>query len=128
MSIFVRPLVSALVVLASLSVQAQPKAILVGQTYVQTGPLASLATEPLIGISAMLKAVNAAGGVHGSPIELRQLDDAYDATRAGENVKKLASDGAVAILMPIGPGVDSEIAIILEISSSVNQPVAACIS
>ena len=102
MSIFIRPLVSALAVLASLSAQAQPKAIVVGQTYVQTGPLASLATEPLIGIRAMLKAVNATGGVHGSPIELRQLDDAYDATRAGENVKKLAGDGAVAILMPIG--------------------------
>ena len=102
MSIFTRPLAAVLVLLASLSAQAQPKPILVGQTYVQTGPLASLATEPLIGIKAMFAAVNAAGGVNGSPIELRQIDDAYDATRAADNVKKLAGDGAVAILMPIG--------------------------
>ena len=103
MSISTRPLISVLLLLASLSAQAQPKPILVGQTYVQTGPLASLATEPLIGIRAMFKAVNATGGVHGSTIELRQLDDAYDAAQAGENVKKLARDGAVAILMPIAP-------------------------
>lgn len=99
-----RSLASVLVLAASLSAQAQAqsKPILIGQTYVQSGPLASLATDPLIGIRAMLKAVNAAGGINGSQIELRQLDDAYDATRAAENVKKLASDGAVAILMPIG--------------------------
>ncbi len=102
MSTFTRSLASVLTLLASLSAHAQSRPIVVGQTYVQTGPLASLATEPLVGIRAMIKAVNAAGGVHGSPIELRQLDDAYDATRAAENVKKLAGEGAVAILMPIG--------------------------
>ncbi len=102
MPLSIRSLVPALALLVSLSVQADSKPIIVGQTYVQSGPLASLATEPLIGIRAMLTAVNAAGGVHGRTIELRQLDDAYDATRAAGNVKKLVDDGAVAILMPIG--------------------------
>ncbi|MCZ8255673.1 MAG: ABC transporter substrate-binding protein [Polaromonas sp.] len=81
---------------------AQAKPILIGQTYVQTGPLASLGTEPLIGIKAMLAATNESGGVNGRPVEIRQVDDAYDAAKAADNVKKLAADGAVAILMPIG--------------------------
>lgn len=81
---------------------AQAKPILIGQTYVQTGPLASLGTEPLIGIKAMLAAANEAGGVNGRPLEIRQVDDAYDAAKAADNVKKLAADGAVAILMPVG--------------------------
>jgi len=102
MTVFARALVSLLTLPASLYALADTKPILIGQTYVQSGPLASLATEPLVGIRAMLNAVNAAGGVYGRPIELRQIDDAYDAARAAANVKQMASDGAVAILMPIG--------------------------
>lgn len=80
---------------------ADTKPILIGQTYVQSGPLASLATEPLVGIRAMLNAVNAAGGVYGRPIELK-LMTLMSAARAAANVKQMASDGVVAILMPIG--------------------------
>jgi branched-chain amino acid transport system substrate-binding protein len=87
---------------ASISAQSDAKPILIGQTYVQSGPLASLGTDPLVGIRAMLHAVNTAGGVNGRPVELRQMDDGYDAARAGDNVKKMAAEGAVAILMPIG--------------------------
>jgi branched-chain amino acid transport system substrate-binding protein len=97
-----RILASVLALAASLPAQADSKPILIGQTYVQSGPLASLGTEPLVGIRAMLKAVNAAGGVNGRPVELKQMDDAYDAARAADNVKKLEAEGAVAILMPIG--------------------------
>jgi ABC-type branched-subunit amino acid transport system substrate-binding protein len=46
--------------------------------------------------------VNAAGGVHGRPLELRQADDGYDEAKAADNVKAFARQGAVAILMPIG--------------------------
>jgi branched-chain amino acid transport system substrate-binding protein len=100
--IVARFLVPVFAVFASLSSQAQSKPIVVGQTYAQTGPLATLGTEPLVGIRAMLAAVNAAGGINGRQIELKQMDDAYDAAKAGENVKKFVADGAVAILMPIG--------------------------
>lgn len=102
MLIFNRSLVPVLALLVSLSAQADSKPIVIGHTTVQTGPLASLATEPLVGIQAMLKSVNAAGGIYGSPLELEQMDDAYDAARAEDNVKKMAARGAVAILMPIG--------------------------
>jgi branched-chain amino acid transport system substrate-binding protein len=88
--------------LVTTAVLADSKPILIGQTYVQTGPLAALGIEPLMGIKAMLAATNEAGGVNGRPLEIRQIDDAYDAAKAGDNVKKLVADGAVAILMPIG--------------------------
>jgi branched-chain amino acid transport system substrate-binding protein len=76
--------------------------ILIGQTYVQTGPLAALSTEPLTGIRAMLAATNAKGGIHGRPLELRQADDGNDAEKAAANVRKFAAEGAVALLTPIG--------------------------
>ncbi len=82
--------------------QAPPRAIVVGQTLVQSGPLADLSPGPVSGVRALFQAVNAAGGVHGRPLELRQADDAYDDTKASENVKAFARQGAVAILMPIG--------------------------
>ena len=93
---------AALVLGLSAAAQAQTKPLLIGQTYVQTGPLASLSPEPLVGVRAMLTALNAHGGINGRPVELRQLDDAYDPAKGAENVKTFAKDGAVGILMPIG--------------------------
>jgi len=93
---------AAFVVGLSPAAQAQTKPLLIGQTYVQTGPLASLSPEPVMGVRAMLNAVNANGGVNGRPVELRQLDDAYDPAKGAENVKTFAKEGAVGILMPIG--------------------------
>ena len=50
----------------------------------------------------MFRAVNSAGGINGCPIALPQLvDDAYDAVRTAENVKK-GDDGAVVISMLTG--------------------------
>lgn len=100
-----RILIGAIAVAASLTAAAQQQGkppIVIGQTYVQTGPLAALSTEPLTGIRAMLEATNARGGIHGRPIELRQVDDGNDAERAAANVRKLAAGGAVALLTPIG--------------------------
>jgi ABC-type branched-subunit amino acid transport system substrate-binding protein len=82
--------------------QAQTKPLVIGQTYVKTGPLASLSTEPLVGIRAMFTTLNANGGINGRPVELRQLDDAFDPVKGAENVKTFVKDGAVGILMPIG--------------------------
>lgn len=76
--------------------------LVIGQTFVGSGPLAALSKEPLAGIRAMFDAVNSKGGVHGHRIELKQMDDGYDAERAAENVRQLAQSGAVAVLMPIG--------------------------
>ncbi|MDQ0068543.1 ABC-type branched-subunit amino acid transport system substrate-binding protein [Variovorax boronicumulans] len=94
---------AAFVLGLSASAHAQTgKPLLIGQTYVQTGPLASLSTEPLVGIRAMFTTLNANGGINGRPVELRQLDDAYDPAKGAENVKTFAKDGAIGVLMPIG--------------------------
>lgn len=93
---------AALVLTLSPGAQAQTKPIVIGQTYVKTGPLASLSTEPLVGIRALFTTLNAGGGINGRPVELRQLDDAYDPAKGGENVKAFVNEGAVGILMPIG--------------------------
>ncbi|MDP9930553.1 ABC transporter substrate-binding protein [Variovorax paradoxus] len=93
---------AAFVVGLSPAAQAQTKPLLIGQTYVQTGPLASLSPEPVMGVRAMLNALNANGGINGRPVELRQLDDAYDPAKGAENVKTFVKEGAVGILMPIG--------------------------
>ncbi|MES1979194.1 MAG: ABC transporter substrate-binding protein [Pseudomonadota bacterium] len=96
---YVFPLMALCLPMAAL---AESKPIVIGQTYIQTGPLAGLSVDPLIGIKAMLASANEVGGVNGRLLEIRQMDDAYDPARAGENVKQLVSEGAVAILMPIG--------------------------
>jgi branched-chain amino acid transport system substrate-binding protein len=93
---------AAFVLGLSPAVQAQTKPLVIGQTYVKTGPLASLSTEPLVGIRAMFTTLNANGGINGRPVELRQLDDAFDPAKGAENVKSFVKDGAVGILMPIG--------------------------
>jgi len=88
---------AAFVVGLSPAAQAQTKPLLIGQTYVQTGPLASLSPEPVMGVRAMLNALNANGGINGRPVELRQLDDAYDPAKGAENVKTFVKEGAVGI-------------------------------
>ena len=105
MNVIARLLVSALLASTCAVAFAQGAAkqrIVIGQTYVKTGPLAGLSTEPLVGIRAMIEATNAAGGIKGQLLELRQEDDGNDAEKAGANVRKFAQDGAVAVLMPIG--------------------------
>ncbi|HEY8357383.1 MAG TPA: ABC transporter substrate-binding protein [Ramlibacter sp.] len=104
MNVFARLLVPALLAAACSATLAQGagKRIVIGQTYVKTGPLAGLSTDPLVGIRAMVEATNAAGGIKGQLLELRQEDDGNDAEKAAANVRKFAQEGASAILMPIG--------------------------
>lgn len=76
--------------------------ILIGQTYIGSGPVASFSDEPTLGINALIAAVNRAGGIGGHRIIFKRLDDANSAAKAEANVRELAREGAVAILMPIG--------------------------
>jgi branched-chain amino acid transport system substrate-binding protein len=100
---FIRRLVLSLFTLVAVTSYAQERApIVVGQTYVGSGPLAGLSTEPLLGIRAMVNTVNQSGGIRGQQIKLLQLDDASKGDSAEANVRQFMQDKAVAVLMPIG--------------------------
>lgn len=89
--------------LAVPAIQAQGTgALKIGQTATLSGPLAGLGKEVIAGAQAHLKEVNAAGGIAGRRLELLQLDDGFREDEAERNVNRLAGDGAVALLMPIG--------------------------
>jgi branched-chain amino acid transport system substrate-binding protein len=93
----------ALAALSPASFSAGPNdPLVIGQTYVGSGPLAGLSTEPVLGIRAMFDSVNANGGVLGRRIEIRHADDGFDGERAAENVRKFAQSGVLAVIMPIG--------------------------
>jgi ABC-type branched-subunit amino acid transport system substrate-binding protein len=76
--------------------------IIIGQTYIASGPVAGFSAEPLLGIKALIASVNRSGGIRGRPLALKQLDDANSPDKSEANVRELAAEGAVAILMPIG--------------------------
>jgi ABC-type branched-subunit amino acid transport system substrate-binding protein len=71
--------------------------ILLGQSAAFSGPASELGTEMRAGALAYFQAINAAGGVNGRKIELRSLDDGYEADRAAANTKALI-DGGVFLL------------------------------
>ncbi len=76
--------------------------MIVGQTFVGTGPMSGLSRDPLAGIHAYLASLNSNGGIRGRQVELRQFDDGYQGDRAANNVRSAAAAGAVAMLLPIG--------------------------
>jgi branched-chain amino acid transport system substrate-binding protein len=94
--------------------------IVIGQTYIGSGPVAGFSTEPLLGIKALLASVNKAGGIRGRQIVLKQLDDENSPVKAEANLRELAQQGAVAILMPIGtlPALAA-----MKVSNELNIPV-----
>lgn len=94
--------------------------IVIGQTYIGSGPVAGFSAEPLLGIKALLASVNKAGGVGGRQIVLKQLDDQNSPVKAEANLRELVQQGAVAILMPIGtlPAIAA-----MKVSNELNIPV-----
>jgi branched-chain amino acid transport system substrate-binding protein len=79
-----------------------PTSILIGQSAAFTGPASELGTEMRAGAMAYFQAVNAAGGVNGRKIELRSLDDGYEADRAAANTKKLIDEGVFLLFGYVG--------------------------
>jgi branched-chain amino acid transport system substrate-binding protein len=97
---------SALVASGVVRAQATPgltaSEILVGQSASFSGSFAGQAASYRDGALACFAAVNAAGGVHGRRIRLMSVDDAYDATRATENTRRLIEEDQVfALLNPM---------------------------
>ena len=80
---------------------AQDSPILVGAVVSQTGAHADLAADYAKGLELWRDEVNAAGGLLGRRVELRLLDDASRAARAGELYGRLIREDKADLL--VGP-------------------------
>lgn len=79
-----------------------PSTIVIGQSAAFSGPASELGNEMRAGAMAYFRTVNAAGGVNGRKIEMRQLDDGYESDRAAANTKKLIDDGVFLLFGYVG--------------------------
>lgn len=70
----------------------------VGQCLPLSGPLQAVVKPMLEGQGAVLQAVNAQGGIHGAPIEVMTMDDAYQPQRLLEQTQALLDQPDVACL------------------------------
>jgi ABC-type branched-subunit amino acid transport system substrate-binding protein len=76
--------------------------ILVGQSAALTGPASDLGLQFKRGAELIFNTVNAQGGVGGSFIELRSLDDGYDPARCAQNTQRLVDEGAAVLFGYVG--------------------------
>jgi branched-chain amino acid transport system substrate-binding protein len=73
--------------------------ILIGVNTAKTGILAPYDTDEVLAFKLRVSEINAAGGVLGRPIELKELDTKSDPAVGANNVIQLVQDGAVALVM-----------------------------
>jgi ABC-type branched-subunit amino acid transport system substrate-binding protein len=76
--------------------------ILLGQSAAFTGPAAQLGIQFHAGAKLFFDQLNARGGVQGSTVEIRTLDDGYEPERCAENTRKLLADDVFALFGYIG--------------------------
>lgn len=84
--------------LLALGASAASAQILIGQTAGITGAVSASMGEAIQGAQLVIDNVNAQGGIHGEPIEMVRLDDAFDVRRAGENARVLIEERKVVAL------------------------------
>src|SRR5262245_32536343 len=99
-----RTLVGLLAVVLAASASAEtpgvtPRSVLLGQSAAFSGPAAQLGIQMNIGTKAYFDHVNAQGGVFGRKIEIKALDDRYEAILCAENTKKLIQEDKVFALV-----------------------------
>lgn len=82
-------------VLASTAAHA---AIVLGQSAPFTGPLAGVVKERTLGAKAYFDKLNAQGGIHGEPVEVKSLEDAGNPDKSARNTEALIADPSVVAL------------------------------
>jgi ABC-type branched-subunit amino acid transport system substrate-binding protein len=83
--------------------QAQERrSFVLGQSVPLTGPAAQLGLQMQLGAKACFDAVNASGGIHGTPVVLKTLDDGYDPARCKANTEKFIQDDVFALFGYVG--------------------------
>lgn len=96
---------SAAAVIASPALWAQSKGtqkVVVGQSVPVTGAAEQIGMAYLNGAKIYFDDINAKSGAGGYKIEVRPLDDGYDAARAAENARKFMAEGVDALFGFVG--------------------------
>jgi len=99
-----RTLLGTFTLLFAAAVSAQTpgvtsRSIVLGQSAAFSGPAAQLGIQMNIGTKAYFDQVNARGGVYGRKVEIKALDDRYEANLCAENTKKLIQEDKVFALV-----------------------------
>lgn len=81
---------------------AQSNRIVLGQSAAFSGPAAQLGIQMNMGAKIYFNALNAGGGVNGSSIELRTLDDGYEPDRCKANTEKFINDDVFGLFGYVG--------------------------
>lgn len=81
---------------------AQTNRIVLGQSAAFSGPAAQLGIQMNIGAKIYFNALNASGGVNGSNVELRTLDDGYEPERCKANTEKFIKDDVFGLFGYVG--------------------------
>jgi len=86
----------------SLPAFAQANRIVLGQSAAFSGPAAQLGIQMNKGARIYFDSLNAAGGIHGTQIELRTLDDGYEPDRCKANTEKFIKDDVFGLFGYVG--------------------------
>ena len=81
---------------------AQSNRIVLGQSAAFSGPAAQLGIQMNMGARIFFNALNAQGGINGTPIELRTLDDGYEPERCKANTEKFIKDDVFGLFGYVG--------------------------
>ena len=76
--------------------------IVLGQSAAFSGPAAQLGIQMNKGARIFFDALNANGGIHGSAVELKTLDDGYEPERCKANTEKFIKGDAFALFGYVG--------------------------
>ena len=94
--------IAAAAAAVSLPTFAQGNRIVLGQSAAFSGPAAQLGIQMNKGARIYFDALNANGGIHGTQIELRTLDDGYEPDRCKANTEKFIKDDVFGLFGYVG--------------------------
>jgi ABC-type branched-subunit amino acid transport system substrate-binding protein len=94
--------IAAAAAAVSLPTLAQGNRIVLGQSAAFSGPAAQLGIQMNKGARIYFDTLNANGGIHGTQIELRTLDDGYEPDRCKANTEKFIKDDVFGLFGYVG--------------------------
>jgi len=94
--------IAAAAAAVSLPTFAQGNRIVLGQSAAFSGPAAQLGIQMNKGARIYFDTLNANGGIHGTQIELRTLDDGYEPDRCKANTEKFIKDDVFGLFGYVG--------------------------